>query len=118
MYINELPFIMFKCLLWTILIECTLAFLLKIKEKKDYINIILANTITNPIVVTLPIFIYYFYFNYFYYRFTFYLLEIITVILEGFIYDKYLKYKKINPYALSLILNVSSYIIGEVINHL
>lgn len=118
MYINELPFIMFKCLICTILIECILAFLLKVRERKDLLNIMLANIITNPIVVTLPIFIYFFNFNFFYYRFTFYLLEIITVIVEGFIYHKFLKFKKIDPYILSLILNLSSYLIGEAINYL
>ena len=45
-------------------------------------------------------------------------LEIITVITEGFIYSKVLDFKKINPYILSIILNLGSYLIGEVINRL
>ena len=42
-------------------------------------------------------------------------MEIMVVIVEGFIYKKYLKYDKLNPFFVSLILNASSYFIGGVI---
>ena len=44
-------------------------------------------------------------------------LEIFVVFIEGFVYSKTLKYKKINWFLLSLILNVASFLIGEVINY-
>jgi len=108
---------MIKCLLCTIIIEVTIAIMLKVKEKKDILNIVLVNCITNPLVVTIPILIYIKY-SYKIKCITLIVLEILTVITEGLIYYKALKYKKINPLILSLILNLSSYIIGELINKL
>ena len=46
------------------------------------------------------------------------ILEILTVIVEGYTYKKVFEYKKINPFLVSLILNASSYLIGELINKL
>ena len=43
------------------------------------------------------------------------IMEIIVLFVEGTIYNKYFKYKKINPYLVSLILNASSYFIGGII---
>ena len=117
MRLEELPIIMVKCLLCTIMIEVGVSFLLKVRNKKDFLNIVLVNTLTNPIVVSLPFFIL-LKFGYAYYQKTFYILEILAFITEGFIYKKVLKYKKMNPYLLSIILNLSSYFIGEIINKL
>ncbi|MBR6133677.1 MAG: hypothetical protein IKQ29_03040 [Bacilli bacterium] len=117
MIINKLPFIMLKCLICTIIIEIVIALILKIKAKKDLINILLVNILTNPIVVSIPVLILFRYGKY-YSNITLYILEIITVITEGFIYKKVLKYKKINPYLISLILNLGSYLIGEIINRI
>ncbi len=117
MIINDLPYIMIKCLLLTILIEVTIAILLKVRDKKDLINVTLANIITNPVVVTIPV-----YFNLRYglleRNIVLYTLEILTVITEGLIYKRVLNYKKINPFILALILNLSSYMIGEIINRI
>ena len=117
MSISELPIIMVKCLFLTIIIEMIIGILLGIRNKKDILNIILVNIVTNPIVVTIPILIY-LYFGYKYEIISLYILEIITVIVEGFIYLKVLNNKKINPFLLSLLLNLSSYLIGELINRL
>lgn len=117
MNISNLPYIMIKCLLCTIIIEVVMAFILKVRDKKDYLNIMLVNIITNPIVVSLPIFIYVKY-GYNEYIISLIALELLTVLTEGLIYLKVLKYKKINPILLSLMLNASSYLIGEVINKL
>ena len=117
MKLNDLPYIMVKCLICTIIIEIIIALILKIKDKNDLINIVLVNILTNPIVVSLPVYILMRYGRKNYYI-TFYSLEIITVLVEGFIYKKVLKYKKINPYIISLILNLGSYLIGEIINRI
>lgn len=117
MKINDLPLIMIRSLLFTIIIEIIVALILKIKDKKDILNIILVNAITNPIVVTIPV-----YFNYEYglkeRNISLQILELLTLLFEGTIYKKYLKNKKINPYIISLILNLSSYLVGEIINRL
>lgn len=117
MSINDLPIIMVRCLLLTIIIEVIVGLLIGIRNKKDIINIILVNIVTNPIVVSVPILIY-LYFGYKYERLSLYILEIITLFVEGFIYLKVLNYKKLNPFLISLLLNLSSYLIGELINYL
>ena len=117
MNLSNLPYIMIKCLLCTIIIEVFMAFILKVRDKKDFLNIILVNVITNPIVVTVPVLMAIKY-SYRTSIISLIVLEILTVFIEGLIYLKVLKYRKINPLLLSLILNASSYFIGEVINRL
>ena len=114
MRLSELPYYMAKCLILTILIETFFAFLLGYR-KKDLLNIILVNIVTNPIVVTIPV-----YFNVKYGVFerniSLAILELTTLLTEGFIYFKCLERKKINPFLLSLLLNLASYLIGVFIN--
>lgn len=115
MLINELPKLMLRSLICTIIIELVVAIILGIRNKKDILNIVLVNIITNPLVAVIPV-----YFNFFYSlkmrNTVLIILEILTLIFEGYIYKKYLNYKKLNPFILSLILNCGSYFIGEVIN--
>ncbi|MCR4581244.1 MAG: hypothetical protein K5666_01890 [Bacilli bacterium] len=115
MKISDLPCVMIKCLICTILIEVIIAFILKVRNKKDLFNVILVNIVTNPVVVSLP-FVFLITRGLRAYRISFIALEIITLFVEGFIYHKVLEYKKINPFILSLILNLGSYFIGEIIN--
>lgn len=117
MLLNDLPIIMLMCLILTIIIEIVVAIIIKIKDKKDFLNIILANCMTNPVVVSLPV--------YFYVRYgiterkiSLIILEILTVIVEGIVYKKYFKFNKINSFTISLILNLSSYILGEMIENI
>ena len=44
-------------LLITILVELTIAFIFKIRNKKDLLNVILVNLLTNPLLVTTTIYI-------------------------------------------------------------
>ena len=46
------------------------------------------------------------------------ILEVLVVFVEGFIYQKYLKKRNINGYLLSLLLNISSYGLGLLINEI
>ena len=114
MKISDLPFVMVKCLVLTILIECLIAFFLKYR-KKDLLNILLVNIFTNPIVSSVPV-----YFNVKFgvsgRNISLLILELLVLVVEGFMYHKYLNNKKINPYLLSLILNGSSYLLGVLIN--
>lgn len=116
MIINDLPFIMLRCLILTIIIELLVAIAIKIKNKRDLLNVVLVNILTNPIVVTISV-----YFNYKHglleRNIVLVILEIVTIIGEGYIYKKTLNYKKINPFLIAIILNGASYLIGEVINY-
>lgn len=114
MHISDLPKVMLISLTCTLVVEVTIAFILKYR-KKDLINVILVNILTNPLLNSVVVTI-----NFYYglkaRNISLYILEIIVVIVEGFIYQKYLERRKINGYILSLILNISSYVIGLLIN--
>ena len=115
MLIEDLPFVMFRCLIITIVIELIVALIIGVRDKKDILNVVLVNILTNPVVVSFPIFV-------FLLRgetarwITLVTLEILTVIVEGFVYYKFFKYRKLNGFLVSLILNLASYGIGELIN--
>ena len=106
---------MIICLVATILIECIVAILLRIRNKKDIINIILANILTNPLVVSIPVYFNILYGIYFR-NIAYIILEIYAVITEGIIYKKFLKFDQINPFVISIILNAASFGIGELTN--
>lgn len=114
MLISDLPKIMLISLVSTIIIETSIAFILKYR-KRDLLNVVLVNILTNPLLNSSVVAI-----NYYYGLKTrnvcLYIFEIIVVLVEGYIYQKYLDNKKINGYILSLILNIASYGIGLLIN--
>ncbi len=113
----NLPIWMIICLICTILIEIVIAYILRVKDKKDFVNIILANCITNPLLVAISTYINVYY-GLFARRISMIILEILAIIIEGYIYKKNLNFKKIKPYILSFILNFSSYFLGILINHI
>ncbi len=115
MNISELIYIMFRCLLLTIAIELFIGYLLQIRKRKDMFIIIIVNIITNPIVVSMPLFMFY-KFGHNYYIISLLILEILTLLFEGYIYKLKFNYKRLNPFYVSLLLNLSSYLIGELIN--
>jgi len=117
MKINDLPIIMIRCLICTIIIELVIALILRIRAKEDLINILLVNILTNPLVVSLPVYILFKY-NKIFSNIIFVVLELLTFFVEGFVYKKNFNYEKINPFIISLILNGSSYFIGEIINRI
>ena len=117
MSINNLPFFLIRCLLLTIIIELIVALILGIRNKKDIINVILVNVITNPVVVMSQTLLY-IKFGSNIEMIGIIILEILVVLVEGLIYKKVLDYMKINPLVLSLLLNASSFFIGELINML
>ena len=55
---DNMPLIMARCLILTIVMELTFAIILGIRNKKDILNVILVQVLTNPIVVTVPYLIY------------------------------------------------------------
>ena len=105
---------MLICLLITIIIEIFVSLIIGVRDKVDLINILLVNILTNPIVVSFS--------NLCSVKFgltigyvVLYILEIFAILVEGFIYKKYLEFRKIKPYLLSLLLNICSYLIGLII---
>lgn len=115
MLLQMLPSIMLKCLIITVIIECLLAFILRVKDKKDFLNIILVNLLTNPLLVSLTTLSGVMISMEFRIILTI-IMEILAFITEGFVYYKTLKYKKINGFVLSLLLNLASYFIGGLFN--
>lgn len=116
MNINELPLIMLICLSSTIVIELIMSLLLGIRNKKDILNVILVNIMTNPLIVSILMYITYN--RLFNTTISIIILEILVVLTEGFTYKKVLTFDKINPYVLSLILNITSYFIGGLLNNI
>ena len=113
--VMQLPQIMVRCLILTIIIESAAAFLFGVRNKKDFLNILLINVITNPLVVTTEVAVGMLFGNGTAEIFE-YFVEAAVVLTEGLFYRKFLRYKKINPILLSFILNGLSYLIGEIIN--
>ena len=103
-------------LICTIIIELLGARILGVKKTKDLVNVILVNILTNPIVVSVSLFI-----NVQYgiipKRISMIFLELGAFLTEGFIYKKTLEYKKKSGYQISLILNILSYTIGLLLNY-
>lgn len=116
MNINELPLIMLICLISTIVIELIMSLLLGMRNKKDILNVILVNIMTNPLVVSILMYITYN--RLFNTTISIIILEMLVILTEGFAYKKVLTFDKINPYVLSLILNISSYFIGGLLNNI
>ena len=96
----------------TIIIETLLAYILKIREKEDLLNIIIINFITN-VALNIFIIINTTLFNKIIINIL--LLEIVIIVVEGIFYKKKLSYKKINPFLISLILNTASYLFSIII---
>ena len=102
-------------LLLTLIIETFTSVFLGIREKRDIGIVIIANIITNPIVVYISNCL-----NIFTSKSVFYvgvlILEVLAIIVEFWIFKKYLKYNKKSPFIISLINNFVSYNLGNIIN--
>ena len=115
MYINEIPYYIIRALILTIVIETIIGFIIGIRNKKDILNVILVNMITNPFVTIVPITLN-IYVSVQARTTALYILEVVVLFTEGLIYKKVLNYKKINWLLISFILNFASFSIGEIIN--
>lgn len=115
MRVYNLPLIMLRCLSLTALVETIFAIIFGVRKKKDILNIVLANIITNPPIVSIT-FACNIFFGLQIRNIILIILEIMVVFIEGVIYFKYLDYKKINPFILALLLNLLSYGFGELYN--
>ena len=106
--------IMLHCLCVTLLVETVAALLFKIRGA-DLLYVVLVNVLTNPIVVYISMFWGYRFFGVG--RILIVAIpELCAFLVEGFIYYKCLNNRKVNGYLFSLVLNICSYGIGEIIN--
>ena len=100
-------------LVLTVIIEAVAGYVLGAKKRYDQLVVLLSNLITNPLMNALLTVIA-FYSSARMYYIALVLFEIIVVITEGIIYEKHLKLK-MRPFLFSLLLNLSSLILGYVI---
>ena len=110
----ELLVSLFYCLSLTILIELIIAIIFGVRDKKDIYLVILAQILTNPVVVLITIFTG-LNCSYTVYLVSIAIMELLAIIVEGLLYKMYLKKQTINPFAFALILNMISFISGLII---
>jgi hypothetical protein len=114
MRINDIPLIMLYCLGCTVVIEGLLALLWGVRRWADQAVVALVNVMTNPLLVSIGYLIL-FRFGVRGYDVATAVMEILVVLVEGFVYKRILTDQK-HPFALSLFLNAGSFLIGLVLN--
>ncbi len=96
----------------TLIIEMITSTWVGIKEGYDMTVVILANIITNPVVVFVSNCILHFVNNDVTYYIVIGIMEILAVIVEYLVFKRYLKYCKKSPMFISLFNNIISFFIG------
>lgn len=93
--------------------ELTLGFLFGARNAKKFITVMLINIITNPAVVLTALSL-----TLFWRRAEdtgIFILEVIVVFLEGFMFKRFKVFDNKNPYLISLVLNCVSFITGKLL---
>ena len=111
---SQLPLLLLRCLLLTALIECAVAFLLRLRRPHDLLTVALVNALTNPPLVCIS-FVVQFFCGHGLYCATVLLLELAAFLTEALFYRSLLGSKP-NPFLLSLILNAASWSLGVLLN--
>lgn len=110
--------LLLTCLGLTILIETTLAIILGVR-KWDILIVVLAQIVTNPIVVltsNLAMYLIAGHYDLVSFYTTMAIMEVLAIIAEGFLYKYAFKdYQAIKPFLLSFILNGISVSLGFII---
>ena len=104
-----------ECIIISLVLEMLFAIILGVKDRSDYTNILIVNLLTNPVVLIISTIIGIKYGSS-YHLVSLVIISQSSVILEGIVYYKFLKYKKLHPFFLSFLLNFISYSIIELIN--
>lgn len=116
MRINDIPLVMLYCLCSTVVIEGVLAFLWGVRRAADQLVVLLANVLTNPLLVSVGYWIL-FRFGTRGYNIGTAVMEVLVVLTEGWIYKRILTQQK-HPFVLSLLCNAGSFLIGLGLNAL
>ena len=104
------------CLALTIVLEAAAAFLLGVRTKHGQITVLLANIMTNPLVVSLNALMTFRFGPAGYYG-SVVVLEAAAFLAEAFVYRRDPPCRR-NPFLLSLLLNGFSFLTGVVLNHI
>lgn len=99
----------------TLIFELGITHILGVRGKENKKIVVLVNVITNPLLVFIVITLMTLQVNKILLLSCIAMLEFIAFTVEGILYSKYLNYNKINPFVLSLIANVFSYSLGEIL---
>ncbi len=110
MILNRVLYDLLICLLLTVAVEAAAALGAGVRSCRGQVIVLLTNLITNPLLNGILVAVSFLLSPSLYYCFLI-PLEIIIVILEGWIYKKTLSLK-MNPFVFSLLLNVCSLLIG------
>ena len=114
MTIEQLPLIMLRALALTVIIECAAAWLLGVRNRHDQIIVMLANLATNPVVVSAGAAVMVFW-GYDKLLPCTLVMEVIAVAVEAAIYRRNIS-TGISPVMLSIVCNLTSYLLGELFN--
>lgn len=107
-----------EALALTLVIELTIALMLKVRNKYDILFIALINCVTNPLINVIYAGILLFFRIEAYSLISYvvvFVLEIVVWLTEALFFKKMLEYKRMPGMLLSLILNASSFFIGLII---
>lgn len=114
MTLEQLPLIMIRALLITIAVECAVAWLLGVRSLRDQKIVVLANILTNPILVSTEAAVLLFagrqallYASV--------LLEVLAITVEGLVYRKRIRVST-GPLILSLVCNIASVAAGIILD--
>ena len=105
-------------LILTLFIELSISMLLGIKSNNDIKVVICANLCTNPVVVYIANYLKIISYGWKYYNIVILLLEIVAILVEFKLFNRYLKDYKKSALWLSIINNVLSFTIGIIINNI
>ena len=114
MTIEQLPLIMLRALVLTAAVECAAAWLIGVRDKRGQSVVVLANLLTNPLVVSIGAAVLFFAGSGALLAVTL-IMEVVVVAVEGIVYDK-MTVNVRNPFLISFICNLSSYVTGELLN--
>lgn len=107
-----------EALALTLVIELSVALLLKVRNKFDIVYIALINCVTNPLINVIYAGIIIFFkvpAGSFIRYIAVFILELFVWLSEGLFFKKMLEYKKLPGLLLSLILNLTSFLLGLII---
>lgn len=107
---------MLRALFLTVIIECCTAWVLGVRSMRDQTTVMLANVLTNPLVVSAGAAVQFF-MGYEYLLPAVLAMEIAAVAAEGLVYRGRLS-AGTHPFMLSMICNLISYTAGEILNRL
>lgn len=115
MRLNDIPLVMVRCLLLTVAAEGLLSLAFRVRTGKEQAIILLANVLTNPLVVSLSYAAAFFLGTGAYYP-AMAVLEVAAVTVEALLYRKMLPAQR-HPFWLSLGLNAGSFLAGLAWNY-